>query len=731
MKDSGTLFGEHLNERRCRDRRMKDQAIIDVADAVTKSTHKHYLSDSREDDLRHELERICSYFNVKASENVPETQDVNEIINYVTRASLIMHRRVTLDDLWWKNGDGPLLVVRKSDGRLFALLQDRLNRYFYVEGNSSKVLINSDNSNSFEREAVCFYRPLPYKEMTGRELIRFLLRSISHTDYAMLLLSTIVLLLIGTLVPLFMDFIFKRIIPTRSVTLVGTVFMLLVVSAISAYFVTVVRTGIIDRIREKMEVLLENAVMGRLMNLPPKFFQGKSSGGLAQSLIVVRQIPMIIMDAIIGPGSIVIFSIIYVIQIAMMSSGLAIPAFGTLVLQWIVALICIRQKNEFLEKELEGDMDAQGLVYPLITGIQRIRLSGCEDRAVALWARTYKKKAGAAYQLAFPSVIQNELVNLVSLLGILVVYYMGRKRDIEVAQLAAFLAAFTLLTTNMKMFLQSSPLMAYLRPILHMLEPLLRELPEVNEERKYLNRLTGKIDINHVSFRYHEDQPYILDDFDLHIKPGEYVAIVGRSGCGKSTVLRLLMGFENVEEGTITYNNVDIKDIDLGFLHRNMGTVLQNGSLFTGDIFSNITISAPYLTMKDAWEAAEKAGVAETIKQMPMGMHSLISEGSGGISGGQKQRLLIARAIVAKPKILIFDEATSALDNITQKIVSDSLDQMNCTRIVVAHRLSTIRNCDRIIVLDGGKIIEDGSYDGLIAKKGFFADLVSRQQVDQ
>jgi ABC-type bacteriocin/lantibiotic exporter with double-glycine peptidase domain len=209
------------------------------------------------------------------------------------------------------------------------------------------------------------------------------------------------------------------------------------------------------------------------------------------------------------------------------------------------------------------------------------------------------------------------------------------------------------------------------------------------------------------------------------------VAIVGKTGCGKSTLMRLLLGFETPQKGAVYYDGRDLKTLDLKSLRRRIGSVMQNGKLFMGDIFSNITVSAPWLTPDDAWEAAELAGLAEDIREMPMGMYTLISEGQGGISGGQRQRLFIARAVAPKPKILLFDEATSALDNLTQKQVSDALDQMKCTRVVIAHRLSTIRQCDRIIVLDQGKIIEDGSYEELIERNGFFAELVSRQRLDE
>ena len=263
-----------------------------------------------------------------------------------------------------------------------------------------------------------------------------------------------------------------------------------------------------------------------------------------------------------------------------------------------------------------------------------------------------------------------------------------------------------------------------------MLRPLLEAEPEVAENKEILTELAGRVELSGVRFRYDEHMPYVIDGMDLTIRSGEYVAIVGKSGCGKSTLVRLLLGFETPEKGAIFYDGKNMASVDLRSLRRRIGAVTQDGKLFHEDIFSNITISAPYLSEEDAWEAAEIAGIADDIRAMPMGMQTMISEGSGGISGGQKQRLMIARAVAPKPRILIFDEATSALDNKTQKKVSEALDALKCTRIIIAHRLSTIKNCDRILYLEDGHIVEDGTYDELIAQGGRFAELVERQRLD-
>lgn len=324
-----------------------------------------------------------------------------------------------------------------------------------------------------------------------------------------------------------------------------------------------------------------------------------------------------------------------------------------------------------------------------------------------------------APSLAVPAIIITLITTAVTLVSSIFLYYFASKSKVSVADYYAFNASYGMISAAFASFASIASSLADIKPTLEMAKTIMEAEPEIADDKEILTSIRGNIELNNVSFRYDESMPDVIDGLSLKIKAGEYIAIVGATGCGKSTLMRLLLGFEKPQKGAIYYDGKDISRVDLKSLRRRIGTVMQDGRLFPGDIYSNIVIAAPELTLKDAWAAAETAAVADDIKAMPMGMHTVISEGQGGISGGQKQRLMIARAFAHEPKILMFDEATSALDNITQKKVTQAIDSLKCTRIVIAHRLSTIRESDRIIVLDKGKIAEEGTYDELINKRIF------------
>ena len=470
--------------------------------------------------------------------------------------------------------------------------------------------------------------------------------------------------------------------------------------------------------------------MMRILSLPATFFKTYSAGELSSRAQYINGLCTQMTSMALTTGLTSLFSLVYIAQIFFYAPALVVPALMITLLTLLVTIIQVFAQLKITRQQMEYASKERGMSYQLISGVQKIRLSGAERRAFARWGKLYAKEAKLQYDPPMFLKVSAVITMAISLVGTMVMYAAAVKSGVSVAEYYAFNSAYGMVNSAFMALAGIAAGAAQIKPVLEMARPILEAEPEVSEDKLVLTRLSGSIELNNVTFRYTEDMPAVLDDLSLKIRPGQYVAIVGKTGCGKSTLMRLMLGFETPQKGAVYYDGRDLKRIDLKSLRRRIGAVMQNGKLFTGDIFSNITISAPWLTLNDAWEAAELAGIADDIRAMPMGMHTLIAEGQGGISGGQRQRLLIARAVAPKPRILMFDEATSALDNLTQKQVSEALDRMKCTRIVIAHRLSTIRQCDRIIVLDKGKIVEDGTYDQLIAQNGAFAELVARQRLD-
>jgi ATP-binding cassette subfamily C protein len=408
---------------------------------------------------------------------------------------------------------------------------------------------------------------------------------------------------------------------------------------------------------------------------------------------------------------------------------LAVVATGLLVVLAAVVVISSRQQLRHQRRLGERSGRLAGTVLHLITGVAKLRVAGAETRAFAVWAERFAGQRQVAYRARAAANILVSFLAVYPLVASMVVFGIVALAGLPGPSVGAFLAfnaAFSQLVGAVISLAQASTAICQVAPAYERARPILRACPEVDALRADPGELRGAIDVKRISFRYSASGPLILDDVSLQCRPGELVALVGASGSGKSTLLRLLLGFETPHVGTIQYDERDLAGLDTRAVRRQIGTVLQDGRMLAGDVFSNI-VGASTLTHADAWEAARLAGLDVDIRQLPMGMHTLISEGSGALSGGQRQRLLIARAIAHQPRIVFFDEATSSLDNRTQEIVARSLEQLSATRLVIAHRLSTVINADRIYVLEGGRVVESGSYGELMAHRGVFAALAGRQ----
>ena len=646
----------------------------------------------------------------------------------ILRPRGIMMRRVKLKGTWWRECVGPLLGHTK-DGRLITFIPTSNGLgYEYRDKDGTMRQINKhEMENQLDEYAQTFTKPLPLRKLTLKDLVAFMWSVVSGPNVILMGIAALLVVLVGMFTPMVNKIIFDSIIPTGDTGVLAPIIGLLVGTVICTLLLTFTRNLYIMRVQQIVELHTQNAVMARTFLLSPQFFSKNPSGELTMKLYNVTTLCGLISEKTVGTILTAIMSIIYLIQLWIYGGKLLLPALGILVFQAFFIVMFYFGEVERHKKYTEKQAQLSGLEYNMVSGVQKLKLTGSENRAFTRWLEQYTDQARLIYNPDFGDMIFPALTALLSIGGSALIFWYTWKNGISPSDYIAFSSAYGMMATSITALEQSISELSQVKPLLESVRPILEAVPEIEAKAPQVEFLSGSIDVSHVSFRYQEESPWVLDDLTMHIMPGEYVGIVGKSGCGKSTLMRLLLGFEKAQTGGIYYDNHDLDKIDKTSLRRKIGCCLQSGSLFTGDIFHNITITAPWSTHDDAWDALRMASLEEDVRRMPMGLHTVVSEGGGGFSGGQKQRILIARALISKPDIIFFDEATSALDNISQKQVSDNLDQLACTRVVIAHRLSTIRHCDRIIVLDKGKIAEEGNFEELMEKKGLFYEMSLRQ----
>lgn len=724
-------FEEQLRLREESDNADFEDSLDSIADAVMGRRLQNALN--QRGVAGPAIDEILKYYHFKPKHDAlpPDIRTAEEQIEYRMRPYGIKSRTVTLERGWYKHAVGAMIGTLKEDGSAVALIPGEISGYRLVDIKTGKrVRLNKKTEKLIDSEALCFYEPLPRKSLTVTDLLMFMARQLSISDIIMCFLLMALSAALGLLSPMFTKWLFSDVLESGNLMILASLAVFMIAFSVSQLCFTSFQALINNRIGIKQNIAVQAAVMNRIMSLPPSFFRQYSSGELSQRASYVQSLCQTMFSTIGMTGITSVFSLIYIAQIFVFAPSLVAPSLIVTLLTVILSLTTTLAQIKITKQKMELSTKTAGLTYSTITGIQKIKLAGAEKRMFARWANQYAAEAQLEYNPPAFLKLSGTISLAISLAGTLVIYALAIKNRVGVADYYAFNTAYGMVSAAFTSVVSVAVTVANIRPTLEMAKPIMEAEPEIHEGRENITSLNGGIELSHVSFRYDDSMSNVIDDLSLKINPGEYLAIVGSTGCGKSTLMRLLLGFENPQRGSILYDKKELSKIDLESLRKNIGVVMQDGKLFLGDIYSNIVITAPQLGMDDAWEAAEIASIADDIRSMPMGMNTIISEGQGGISGGQKQRLMIARAIAPKPKILMFDEATGALDNVTQKHVSDAIDTLKCTRIVIAHRLSTIQHADRIIYLDGGRIVEDGTYDELIAKNGYFAKLVERQRLD-
>lgn len=722
-------FDEQIKLRKHNDDRQFAGAFARMASAVMGERIINSYVDSSTL-TKNAIEDVLKSFHLRPGRVPDNVEDPEEQLEYMLRPHGIMYRRVKLTRGWYKDAYGAMLARRSDDHTAVALIQNGRSYYTFYDTHEGRTRrVDAAAAGLFDEDAICFYRPLPLKSLTIKDFMAYMMKTVSTLDEAMLIAAAAIVALIGMLLPKFQNLLFKTVMTKGNVDVLFAAAGFLLSFSVTLSIFTVVKTMILNRIMTKTTFSVEAAVMMRVLSMPADFFHDHGTGELAQRVQYMSGLCEAIMNVIFSTGLTALLSLVYVVQIRTFAPKLMWPAIVillvTVVLTVALSFLSVRISRERMEKGTK----VSNLSYAIISGLQKIKLSGSEKRAFAKWAGVYSEEASLEYDLPWYLMIAGTIPAAVGIVGTIILYWLAIESHVSAADYFSFNTAFGMVMAAFQAMAGIATVMAQIKAILDLAKPIMEIEPEISEEKEVVSRVSGTIELAHVSFRYDEGMPYVLHDLSLKIRAGQYVAIVGRTGCGKSTLMRLLLGFETPQKGAIYYDGKDIRKLDMKSLRRKLGVVMQNGRLIAGSIYENVAIACPNLTLDEAWTACELAGIAEDIRQMPMGMHTMVAEGNGGISGGQRQRLMIARAIAGRPRILMFDEATSALDNKTQKQVTEALDALKCTRIVIAHRLSTIRQCDRILVLDGGNIIEDGTYEELINAGGYFAELVERQRV--
>ena len=670
----------------------------------------------------------------------PEARDdlnFEDTLGSVAAASRFRTRRVALVGDWWTGDQGPYLGQRSETKAPVALLPTGPRSYVLVDPVSGERLaVDDEVAKGLEPFAWTFYRPFPPGQLKAMDLVKFGLRGMQPEIKTVALMGAAVGLL-GTLTPTISGKVFDIAIPQAERGLLLQFTLGLAVSAFCSAAFKITQNIALLRVQGKMDWSVQAAVWDRLIDLPMEFFRKYNSGDLADRAAGVDQMRQIVSGAGVAAVLGSISSLFNAVQMATYSFQLALTALGlTLVyvgVSWVVNWLQLRHQR--VEFSLRGRIS--GLVLQLIGGVPKLRVSGAEGHAFKMWATRFAEQRRVSFKIGNIQNAHQVFTAGYPVLSNMAIFFVmftlkqgalerGEQFEMTTGDFLAFSAAFGIFTSAMQGLGDASLSMLRIVPVFERLKPILTTEPEVDPSKSYPGQLKGDIELSHIWFRYSEDSPWIVKDLSLKIKAGQMIAFVGGSGCGKSTLLKIMLGFERPQKGSVYFDGQDLATLDLRMVRQQLGVVLQDSRLLPADIYRNI-VGTTSRSVEDAWTAAQKASIADDIRAMPMGMHTVVSEGGGAFSGGQKQRLMIARALVNSPRIIFLDEATSALDNRAQAIVTESMNRLQATRIVIAHRLSTIVDADVICYLDAGQIVEQGAYAELMAQDGKFAALAKRQ----
>lgn len=669
---------------------------------------------------------ICSYQTL--SDAYGSDFDIMDI----ARASDFVCRKITLSSDWYRKSGDSFIGFNKTDNTPIICVAHSNSTYsMYDFKTGIDYTVGYSEAGIFSDEAYVFYDHLPGKSLTMWEVMKFGMGKFKKADIRTYIILFIVTTLVGLLLPLLNEKVYDTLIPLGRLESIVQVGGVIFACMIGNAFFDVVKNLCSFRSIKLMEYSIISATYERIFKLPQKFID---NFGTMELVNRVNSISGIFSSTLNSGAAAVIGAVLGLFYLWRMFLESPPLAWRALILAVISALVMYAFGKVRVLKErerLKAQNKANGMLYGFVAGILKIKVSGSESRSLYEYEKVNTESIAYDVRSTRITNISNVFSSVISMFCTGFIYYtiVKKKQTLTIGDYAAFNSAYGLFQSAINKLVSFFLTLAGLVPVMERIQPIYEQEVECKGMPSPIKKLSGDIDVIDLSFSYDKDEAQVLSDINMHIEKGEFIGIVGPTGCGKSTLLKCLLGFESPDSGKVVYDGRELINYDATELRRRIGTVLQDGKLLTGNIFSNVTLSSPNLNAEGVEELLKEVGLYEDVSKMPMGIYTAVSEGGGTVSGGQAQRILIARALANKPDIVFFDEATSALDNITQQKVCESLEKRNITRIMIAHRLSTVVNCDRIYVLDKGKIVESGNYSELMENKGLFYELAKRQKV--
>lgn len=707
-----------LKKRAEYDDRALENSMRQIADVLGRESEKHGEAYSE----IAQLEKIFKYFGMAMPEECENTEEICE-------RSGIFTRKVELEAGWRKGGVFPMLTMH--EGRPTAVIPGRFGGYRYYDPSRKKfVTITAKNEGDFEKQALLLHRPLPDKRLGIKDIIKFIFRSCSGGDMFALIFFTVVFIGIGVMIPNFINALFGFVLPFQLVDDFAPIASIMLCMGLSSAIFGAVRSTIFERASARIKTCASFAITQRTVKLPAAFFCKYSAGDLSMRIQDFEEMCGNIFSLFVAVIHRVVALIVYMTSAVYFAPQLSGALFTVIAVYCVVSFSAVILFTKINIKGMGEKGKTKGILTAFLRGIEKVKSAGLYKRAFTRWAKSYQKEAQTRFAPPLFVKIFPVIPFIMYTVSIVVFYCIAADQQISSVSLLAFVALFSMIIDSVLFVVWYIPELSQIKPAYDRLRPIMNENASDGLSKQKISNFRGELELSNVCFQYGQGLPMVLEHMNLQVKSGEFIAIVGHSGCGKTTLLKLLLGFLHPSSGDLLLDDINITQLDMSSILRQSGIVLQNSRLHEGTVFSNLAGENAQLTKEQAYAALDFAQIGDEIRNRKEGLATHVEQNGENFSGGQRQRLLIARAVAQQPRLIILDEATSALDTISEMKIMRAVAKMDVTRIVFAHRLATLKYCNKILMMEAGKIVEEGTYYELIEKKEKFYNLVKKQMMD-